>query len=74
MASYEAAMGTQLPREPIWAAARDPLYGQPGRQHARAAALMQLWGGGPRAAWEDILHAEGRNLFVQGYRLYRSFQ
>ena len=71
--SYEAANRKVLRREPTWAAARDPLYGQPARRAARAQAVMALWGSALRA-WADIEHNTGRGVFIPSYLLYLSFR
>ena len=69
---YENATGSRLRREPSWAAARDPLYGQPQRQAARAAAIMQMWGS-VGAAYADVVHTTGRSLFIPSYLVYLQY-
>ena len=72
VADYEAANGVRLRREPSWAAARDPLYGQPARQAQRMAAVMAIWGT-KEAAWADVMHNSGRGLFIPSYLQYLRF-
>lgn len=70
---YEQANGRQLRREPLWAAARDPLYGQPARQALRAAAVVAYWGTMSQV-WSDILHNTGRARFIPGFVAFLQYQ
>ena len=69
---YEAASQRRLRREPRWAAARDPLYGNPARQAQRSVAVTQAWGS-VALAWADVLHNAGRGRFIPAYLVYLSF-
>jgi hypothetical protein len=73
VAEYERAHNVVLPREPEWAAARDPLHAQPVRQAARASAIMALWGS-VEECWTDIVHNTGRARFIPSYLLYLRFR
>ena len=73
VAMYEQDAQTTLPREPTWAQARDPLYGQPIRQQQRQAAVRAVWGS-LDACWMDILHSQGMQRFIPSYVVYLSFQ
>ena len=70
---YEVATGTVKRREPSWLPARDPLHGQPARQAARKAAVMQVWGT-VGLAWTDVLHNTGRARFIPAYFVYLAFR
>ena len=69
----QSRRGGRLRRLPAWAAARDPLFGQPDRQAARAAAVMQLWGT-LQQVWQDVDQNLGRALFIPAYRLFLGFR
>jgi hypothetical protein len=69
---YERAMGRQLRSQPSWAAARDPLHGQPQRQSQRSAAVLAVWGAMPDV-WRDVLHNLGRARFIPGFRVFLQF-
>ena len=56
-----------------WVAARDPLHGRPARQAARARAVMRVWGR-VEDVWQDVLHGQGRALFIPSFVVYRQFQ
>jgi hypothetical protein len=70
---YENANGRRLRREPRWAAARDPLYGQPARQLLRQAAVNARWGT-LQDVWRDILHNTGRARFIPGFVAFLNFR
>ena len=72
LALYEQANNTTLPRVPNWAAARDPLFGQPLRQQQRQAAVTAVWGSLPDV-WADILHNAGRARFIPSHIVFLSF-
>ena len=68
LALYEQCSGP-LPREPGYAAARDPLYGQPAKQAHRAACVAAIWG--PVAhVWADVCHNTGRAKFIPSFVEY----
>jgi hypothetical protein len=69
---YERATGRQLRSQPSWAAARDPLHGQPQRQSQRSAAVLAVWGAMPDV-WRDVLHNLGRARFIPGFRVFLQF-
>ena len=71
--SYERASGHTLVREASWLAARDPLNGQPARQQMRMATIMAMWGSVANA-WFDVVHNDGRAIFVPSFRVYRQFR
>ena len=73
VAEYERLCDRALPREPSWAAERDPLYGQPQQQALRKAAALAVMRS-LDACWADVVHHRGQRRFVPAYNVYLLFR
>lgn len=70
-AASQGRSGSGLPDAPVWAAAREPLLGQPDEQQRRAEHVAVVLG--PlEDAWSDVLHTGGER-FQRAFAVWLSY-